>query len=357
MVIYGARRVGKTTLSKEILANQAREGKRTAYYNAELLPYSQRFATTDPLKLREAVGNADIVVIDEAQHINNVGLSLKILVDTYPEIQIIATGSSSFDLVNKIGEPLVGRARLFQLQPLSITEVAHNPIDTYSLLEPMMIFGGYPSVFGVHSQEAKRELDEIVGGYLYKDIFALERVKHSKKLVELLQLLALQMGNEVSYSELATNLRIDRATVEKYIDLLEKCFVVFTLRAFSRNCRKEISKSCKVYFYDLGIRNCLIQSFNPFYARNDIGALWENFCIVERMKRNSFIGQYANLYFWRTYDQQEIDYIEEYDGVLHAYEFKYSPKAKVKTPRLFLETYPSEFNVVHKDNWHEKFIK
>ncbi|GHU10969.1 ATPase [Alphaproteobacteria bacterium] len=349
IVLYGARRTGKTTLSKEILADQARNGKRTTFFNAELLPNSQRFATTDPLKLREAIGNVDVAVIDEAQHIENIGLSLKILADTYPEIQIIATGSSSFDLVNKIGEPLVGRARHFLLQPLSLTEVANNSIDMDSLVDSMMIYGGYPAVFGKYPEDAKIELDETVSGYLYKDILTLEHIKHSDKLVKLLQLLALQVGNEVSYSELAKHLGIDRATIEKYIDLLEKCFVIFRLRAFSRNSRKEISKNNKIYFCDLGIRNSLIQNFNPPHMRNDIGALWENFCIVERLKRNAFVGHLANKYFWRTYDQQEIDYIEEYDGVLHAYEFKYSPKAKVKTPKLFLETYQSEFNVIHRE--------
>lgn len=356
IVIYGARRTGKTTLSKEILADQARNGKRTAFFNAELLVNSQRFSTTDPLKLKGFLGNVDIAVIDEAQHIENIGLSLKILVDTYPEIQIIATGSSSFDLVNKIGEPLVGRARHFLLQPLSLTEVANNPIDMDSLVDSMMIYGGYPAVFGKYPEESKTELDETVSGYLYKDILTLEHIKHSDKLVKLLQLLAFQIGNEVSYNELAGHLGIDRATVEKYIDLLEKCFVIFCLRAFSRNSRKEISKNNKIYFYDLGIRNSLIQNFNSLHMRNDAGALWENFCIVERMKRNSFVGHLANKYFWRTYDKQEIDYIEEYDGMLHAYEFKYSSRAKIKTPKLFLETYKSEFNVINRENWCEKLI-
>jgi predicted AAA+ superfamily ATPase len=342
IVIYGARRVGKTTLSKQILTRESEKGKRTSYFNAELLPVSQSFSSTDPLVLKQAEGNADLIVIDEAQHIPNIGLSLKILVDTYPEVQIIATGSSSFDLANKVGEPLVGRARYFHLNPLAVSEISDGYIEQLSLTDRMLIYGGYPAVLGQDAEAAKSELDALVGGYLYRDILAFETVKHSDKLVKLLQLLAFQIGSEVSCSELGTALGMDRSTVERYMDLLEKCFVIFRLRALSRNKRKEISKNNKIYFYDLGIRNSLIQNFNRPNLRTDLGGLWENFCIAERLKRNTFAGHRPNMYFWRHYDGQEVDYIEEYDGILHAYEFKYSPKAKFKKPEFFhgiLRTY------------------
>ncbi|MCL2311293.1 MAG: ATP-binding protein [Firmicutes bacterium] len=356
IVIFGARRVGKTTLSKQILLNEENAGKRTAFFNAEDLRISSQLETTDSRILRNVIGNVDIAVIDEAQHIKNIGLVLKILNDTYPELQIIATGSSSFDLSNKTGEPLVGRARYFKLYPLSLKETSDHYIDQYANIDQMLVFGGYPSVFEKYKNDRIEELNTIVSGYLYRDILSIDAIRHSDKLVKLLQLLAFQIGNEVSYNELGVSLGMDRATVEKYIDLLEKCFVIFRLGTLSRNLRKEISKNNKIYFYDLGIRNCLIQNFNDLDLRTDIGALWENFCIVERMKRNSFVGHYSNNYFWRTYKQQEIDYIEEYDGVLHAYEFKYSKKAKVKTPNLFLETYPSEFCVVNKENFLDGFF-
>jgi predicted AAA+ superfamily ATPase len=251
---------------------------------------------------------------------------------------------------------MTGRARRFVLNPLAITEISENYIERHSTLNQFLIYGGYPSVFGKGRGQSILELSEITANYLYKDVLTFENVKGSYFIASLLLLLAHQVGSEVSYNELAMSLKTTRATIERYIDILEKCFVIFRLRALSRNCRKEISKNCKIYFYDLGIRNCLIQNFNPLHIRDDVGALWENFCVVERMKRNSFVGHLANLYFWRTYDQQEIDYIEEYDGVLHAYEFKYNPKTKVKIPKLFLETYKSEFNIVNSENWYEKLI-
>ena len=356
VVIFGARRVGKTTLTKQILSEEEKSGKKIAFFNGEDLRVSSQLETSDPSILKNVIGDVDIAAIDEAQHIKNIGLVLKILNDTYPNLQIIATGSSSFDLSNKTGEPPVGRAKYFKLYPLALKETADDYVTQYANIDQMLIFGGYPSVVGKCRDEMIEELNEIVSGYLYKDILALDSIKHSDKLVKLLQLLALQIGNEVSYNELGTNLGMDRATVEKYIDLLEKCFVIFRLRPLSRNLRKEISKSCKIYFLDLGMRNCLIQNFNNLDLRTDVGALWENFCIVERMKKNSFVGHYSNNYFWRTYKQQEIDYIEEYDGLLHAYEFKYSAKVKVKIPDPFLENYSAKFEIINQENFMEKFI-
>lgn len=356
IIIFGARRVGKTTLSKQILSDENLKGKKTVYFNAEFLEVSRVFSIPDPVQLKLAIGNANLVVIDEAQHIENIGFILKVLVDTFPDIQVIATGSSSFDLNNKIGEPLVGRAKYFHLNPLSILEIAKNYIEKLSWIEKMLIYGGYPSIINLDAKEAQIELSTLVSGYLYKDILAFEAIKHSDKIVKLLQFLAFQIGNEVSYNEIGTNLGMDRSTVERYIDLLEKCFVLFRLKPFSRNLRKEITKNNKIFFYDLGIRNSLIQNFNSLELRNDVGNLWENFCIIERLKRNSFVQHIPNVYFWRHYNGQEVDYIEEYAGALHSYEFKYNEKAKIKSPKIFLDNYYDDIQVINKQNIFKEFI-
>jgi predicted AAA+ superfamily ATPase len=357
IIIYGARRVGKTVLCKEMLKTEESKGKRVLYLNCEHHEVRNRFTVANPADLKKPLESAEFIVLDEAQNIENIGLILKILADSYPELQIVATGSSSFDLADKTGEPLTGRARRFVLNPLAITETSDRHVEQCSHLDQMLIFGGYPSVFGQGIGRSVEELSEITANYLYKDALIFENVKGSSFIEKLLQLLAHQVGNEVSLNELATTLGVTRATVERYVDILEKCFVIFRLRALSKNSRKEISKNFKIYFYDLGIRNCLIQNFNPLHVRNDLGALWENFCIAERIKRNSFIGHRANLYFWRTYDQREIDYIEEYGGAFHAYEFKYGAAAKIKPPKLFLETYPSEFAVINRDNWYDQLLQ
>lgn len=356
IIIYGARRTGKTTLSRMILDEQEKLGKRTLYINCEFLDAQKGLATTNEKLLKSYLGDNDIVVLDEAQSIPNIGRILKIVVDTYPEIQIIATGSSSFDLSNKLGEPLVGRSRQFILYPFSLSEIRNNANfhDTISQIDKLLIFGSYPAVYSMGEEDAKFELMNIASNYLFKDILEFEQVKNSKTLQKLLELLALQLGNEVSYSEIGQKLEISNHTVMRYIDLLEKCFVIFSLRSFSRNLRNEINKSQKIYFYDLGIRNALIQNFNKLDLRLDVGGLWENFCIVEKLKYNQANNIFFNKYFWRMYSGQEIDYIEEYDGNLHAYEFKYNPKAKVKKPSKFLETYENtSFNIIHRDNWFE----
>jgi uncharacterized protein len=361
IVLYGARRVGKTFLSKQILKNQAKSGKKVLYINCELLDAKKNIETTNEQDLKKYLGNADFVVFDEAQHIKNIGLTLKILVDTYPEIQIMATGSSSFDLANNVGEPLVGRKREFILYPLSMQEIIDNANfhEASSNLDSVLLYGLYPAIYKLPYEQAKKDIQEIASSYLYKDILMFENIKNSSLLLDLLQLLALQIGNEVSYNELATKLGINVRTVEKYIDLFEKCFIVFSLRALRRNIRNEVSrKSKKIYFYDLGIRNALIQNFNKLDIRQDSGALWENFCIIERLKHNQAQDFFSNQYFWRMYSGQEIDYIEEHDGKLDGYEFKYSPKAKVKKPSKFLEAYEnSSFSVVHRDNWFEFLLK
>lgn len=356
ILLYGARRVGKTTLAQAILQVQESKGKRVRYFNCESLNVKSKLETMNELKLKEFIGDNDLIVLDEAQSINKIGHILKLLVDTYPEIQVIATGSSSFELANQIGEPLVGRSRTFQLYPFSVEELKTKMdlIDLSGKKESLMRFGSYPSVFNSSEDDAIQELDEIASKYLYKDILSFENIKNSSIILDLLKLLALQIGNEVSYHELGQKLELSSATVRKYIDLLEKCFIVFSLRAFSRNLRKEIGKSQKIYFYDLGIRNALIQNFNTLDIRADVGALWENFCMVERLKFNQTHKHRCNKYFWRMYSGQEIDYIEEYSGKLEGYEFKYNPKAKFRKPTRFLETYEnSSIKVIDSDNWWE----
>ncbi|MEI8054805.1 MAG: ATP-binding protein [bacterium] len=358
IIIYGARRVGKTTLSKQILKEQELLGKRVSYLNCESLNVKPRLETTNEILLKDFLGEKDLIVLDEAQNINKIGLTLKILVDTYPEMQIIATGSSSFDLANQIGEPLVGRSREFKLYPLSIEEIKgkFNLFDLNGRLENIMRFGTYPSVFNKSEEEAKDELYNIASKYLYKDILAFESIKNSSILLSLLKHIALQLGNEVSYSEIGQILGCSKIVIKKYIDLLEKCFIVFSLGSFSRNLRKELGKSKKIYFYDLGIRNALIDNFNSLDTRNDIGSLWENFCILERTKYNQNHKNYYNQYFWRIYSGQEVDYIEEHSGKLNGYEFKYSPKAKFKKPTRFLETYEnSSVQIINSENWY-KFL-
>ncbi|MDP3989178.1 MAG: ATP-binding protein [bacterium] len=349
IILYGARQVGKTTLVKKILSEYAEKGK---YLNCENLSVQQGLATEESSTLKSFLGDNSLIVLDEAQKIPNIGLKLKLLVDTFPELQIIATGSSSFDLANSLSEPLTGRTFHFMLTPLSVEEIrSHTDLFTVSAqIEKLMRFGSYPEIYSLTDDVAMEHINEIASAYLYKDILQFEGIKKSSIVQKLLQLLALQLGQEVSYNELATQLKVSRPTVQKYLDILEKSFVVFTLRAFSRNKRKEISKSVKVYFYDNGIRNSLIQNFNPLSLRDDVGALWENFCISERYKYNVSHRHQPNSYFWRTYDQKEVDYVEEANGEIHGFECKWNPEKSIKIPRTFIETYSADVTVVTPKN-------
>jgi hypothetical protein len=353
VIIYGARRTGKTTLVKEILKDYPENSR---YINCEHLVNKDALASRNIEKLKSFLGNYKLIVLDEAQNIDSIGHILKLLIDTYPEIQIIATGSSSFDLANQTGEPLVGRSRSFLLYPLSLNELKSQ----YDLpfieakLEHFLRFGSMPSVFNLSNEEAIEELNQITSHYLYKDILIFEGIKKSQIIENLLKVLALQLGSEVSFREISQLIGITHNTVARYIDLLEKCHIVFSLDSLSRNPRNEIKLSKKIYFYDLGIRNSIIQNFNALDLRNDIGALWENFCIIERMKLQQTKNIYYNKYFWRTNTQKEIDYIEEYGGVLHTFEFKWNPKKKVPQPSLFKELYPENtFTIINKDNFWE----
>ncbi|NIA10008.1 MAG: AAA family ATPase [Nitrospiraceae bacterium] len=355
IIIYGARQVGKTTLSKKILNDFKENGK---YLNCELDSVQQGLSVIEAEKIKSFLGNYRLVVFDEAQNIKNIGKVLKIMVDTYPDIQIIATGSSSFDLADKISEPLTGRNFTYLLYPFSVREIVKQFDAFYgeAKIETILRFGLYPEVFSLSDEEAKNRLDEISSNYLYKDILRFDRIKKADVINKMLMLLALQLGQEVSYIEIGKQLGINRLTVERYIDLLEKSFIIFRLRAFSRNKRKEISKSVKIYFYDLGIRNSLIQNYNPSELRADIGALWENFCIIERKKYLEEKGKRVNSYFWRTYDQKEIDYVEEAEGIISGYEFKWNSKKTYRLPKEFVEKYGAQVEKINRDNFW-KFLE
>ncbi|MDR2395479.1 MAG: ATP-binding protein [Endomicrobium sp.] len=357
VLIYGARQVGKTTLCKQILKKYSTT-KKTAYFNCESLEVKTAFETTSKNLLCMALDNKELVVLDEAQNINNIGLTLKIIHDVFPNICVIASGSSSFDLINQVGAPLTGRSVPFILYPFSVKEIKNNFgfTETIGKLNEMLLTGAYPSILGISESLAQESLSIMAGNYLYKDVLTFEKLKNSNKLLELLQLLALQIGKEVSYSEIGQRLGMSHSTVSKYIDLLEKCFIIFKLRSFSKNPRKEISKSIKIFFYDLGIRNALIQTFTPLNLRTDIGALWENFCIVERKKLNNNLQKRVNQFFYRTFTGEEIDYIEEYNGTMEGYEFKYS-KYKIKQPKKFISNHAlSDIKCINKGNWFEFLI-
>ena len=351
IILYGARQVGKTTLVKKILEEYKGEAK---YIDCDLISNSEALSAREPNLLKSFIGDYKVVVIDEAQRVKNIGINLKILHSYFPEMQIIATGSSSFDLANEINEPLTGRAIEFLLQPLSIGELKqkYDVLDLKPRLEQILRFGLYPAVFEKPEEIAQKKLEIIVSNYLYKDILAFDKIKKSDILLRLLELLALQIGSEVSLNELGKKLQISHLTVDKYLDLLEKTFVIFKLRSFKRNLRSEIGKPFKVYFWDLGVRNTLIKNFNPMRIRNDVGGLFENFCIVEKMKQNLNTGKLVNSYFWRTKDQKEIDYIEEYGGKLHTFEFKWNAKKQANLPTSFAESYPEHsFEVINQENW------
>lgn len=354
IIILGARQVGKTTLSKQLLKKY---GSEDDYFNCDLLSVRRAFENNEAKELKRIIGKSKFIVIDEAQRVKNIGITLKIIHDTYPDIQIIATGSSSFDLASKTNEPLTGRSIEFQLFPFSIGELSqiYKKYEFASAIEQFLRFGTYPEIVGKSEKDSILLLEQLASNYLFKDILEFEQIKKPDLIVKLLQLLALQIGSEVSRHELATALGVNRNTIDRYIDMLEKSFVIFRLKPLSRNLRKEITKKDKIYFYDLGIRNALISRFNNLEVRDDIGGIWENLCIVERMKYLSNNMIFHNKWFWRTHDQKEVDYIEEYNGKFEGYEFKWSTK-KVVFPKDFLEAYPnSTISLVNLENCLEFF--
>jgi predicted AAA+ superfamily ATPase len=352
LILYGARQVGKTTLINQLLANN--KDKTQSIFSGDDIDIREKLKPTNFEKLISQTGTPDILIIDEAQRVENIRLTLKILHDNRPQMQIIATGSSSFDLANQINEPLTGRSLEFVLYPLSILEVAANGIEMDRAKEKFMQYGSYPNIYQSSGDLTQKLLKNLTNQYLYKDILQFETIQKPQAIHNLLKLLAYQVGNEVSLQELANKLDLNKRTVSKYIDLLEKSFIVFSMTSFSKNQRKEIGKSTKIYFYDLGVRNQLIENFSELRFRNDIGALWENFCILERRKYLEYNQINVNSYFWRNYQQQEIDYIEEKDGVLNCFEFKWNDRKKAKLPNSFKEAYPDHtFKVINGDNWLE----
>lgn len=355
LVVYGPRRVGKTTLITTFLE------KTTLKYrldSGENIRIQEILSSRDFKKIKEYAAGYELIVIDEAQNIPNIGLGLKIIVDTIPNIRVLVTGSSSFTLAHQVGEPLVGRKNTITLYPFAQVELS----ETFSLydlaqrLEEFLIFGSYPNVLIAQTQAEKITfLNEIVDSYLLKDVLAIDSIKKSKTLIDLVKLLALQIGSEVSLNELAQQLNVNARTVEKYLDILEKGFVIVSLGTLKRNLRNEIRGKRKYYFYDNGVRNALLGNFSDLTVRNDIGALWENFLFIERLKKRSYQDIYATTYFWRTYDQKEIDLIEEREGKFFAFEFSWKPKKIRRTvQKEFLSTYPgSEIQVINQENYRE----
>ena len=351
VLIFGARRVGKTVLMRQLISNF--DGK-TMLLNGEDYDTLALLEERSVANYRHLLEGVDLLAIDEAQNIPDIGSKLKLIVDEIGDICVIASGSSSFDLLNKAGEPLVGRSTQFHLTPFSQREIAptETALETRQNLESRLIYGSYPEVVTLDTFERKADyLRDIVSVYLLKDILAIDGLKNSGKMKDLLRLIAFQLGNEVSYDELGRQLGMSKNTVEKYLDLLSKAFVVYRLGAYSRNLRKEVTKAGKWYFYDNGIRNAIIGNFNPLSIRQDIGALWENYLIGERIKANYNGGLSKEFYFWRTYDNQEIDLIEESSDSLIALEFKWGNK-KPNVPGAFKEAYTNAtFDVVNKDNY------
>jgi predicted AAA+ superfamily ATPase len=352
LLILGTRRVGKTFLIRSI---QQKLEQPIVNLNGEDFEVRELLKNITAANYNLIVGSAKLLIIDEAQAIPDIEKILKFMIDTIPTLTVLATGSSSFDLLNKAGEPLTGRKIQFNLYPLSQLEL--GSIETYveatQHLEERLVFGGYPELLQLESYNEKSEyLLELIQSYLLKDILAFEGIRQSDKIIRLLRLIAYRIGSEVSYNELATQLGMSKNTVENYLDLLCKVFIIYRLPAYSTNHRKEISKSSKWYFFDNGIRNAIINDFKLLNLRNDIGALWENYLISERIKRNKYLKKNVEYYFWRNYSQQEVDLIELWDGRVHAFEFKYSSDKKVKPPPAFSTAYPeASFERIAKDNY------
>ncbi len=353
IILYGARQVGKTTILNII------KGK----YENMLILTSENNAVKEVLeskninRIKLLFGQAKLIAIDEAQKVDNIGEVLKFIHDEKLGFQLIATGSSSFDLSNKVSEALTGRNIKFIIYPLSIEELILNKSGLWLIenLDQLLIFGQYPEILNADLVEKKILLNHLSSDYLYQDVLQMEKLRNAGEINKLLKALALQIGSEVSYNEIGQTIGMAPQTVEKYIELLEKNFIIYTLNCFSRNMRNELKKSKKIYFCDLGIRNALLNNFTDLENRMDNGALWENFCINERLKHNQIHQKLKNIYFWRTYDQAEIDLIEESNGTLTIFEFKLNPKkTKVKFPSSFLNHYPvKEMHVIHKSNFHE----
>lgn len=340
LVLFGPRRVGKTTLLTEFIADSK---DNVVSYKGDELSTQHAFEIADSVALQPYIGTADVLTIDEAQAIPNIGQTLKIINDTMPHVSVVVTGSSSFELAGQIGEPLTGRKTTRYLFPITLSELLADkvtPKRTFqNILPQLLVYGMYPDAITSKTNDERADfLRELVDSYLLRDILAYQEVKGSRTLLQLLVLLAYQVGNEVSHTELGSALGIDKNTVARYLDLLEKSYIVFRLGGFSRNLRSEVTRKAKYYFYDIGVRNAVINNFNPLEIRDDIGKLWENFIIVERLKMRTYTNLYANQYFWRTWKQNEIDLVEERAGKLYGYEMKWKDKS-VSAPYEWKESY------------------
>ena len=357
VILYGARQTGKTTLATHILDAS---GKKVMAVNADQQKYIDVLSSKDARKLKGLIGKNEILFIDEAQRIPDIGINLKIIHEELPELRVFITGSSSIHITSQVTEALTGRKFVFSLYPLSLKELNYHysSFEIDDMLEELLIYGSYPEVFteqGYH--EKKLILEELGSSYLYKDIFELTGIRNKRKLSDLLRLLAFQIGSEVSIHELSQQLNLSRDAVNHYLYLLEQSFIIFRLSGFSRNLRKEISKMDKFYFYDNGIRNMIINNYNPKPYRNDLGALWENFVLAERQKYLSYLQIPVNNYFWRVYTGGEIDYIEEHSGNLWGYEIKLNKSSKTKPPKTWTKSYPeSSFEVISRENYQQFLI-
>ena len=352
IVIMGARQVGKSTLLRQMLG----ERQDVIWMNGDDLDIQELFSSITSTRIRAILGSKRLLVIDEAQRISDIGLRLKLITDQVPDVQVIATGSSSFELASKVNESLTGRKREFRMYPLTFGEMVQHTqfLDEVRMIPHRMVYGYYPEVV-CNPGDERAILKELSDSYLYKDILSFDSINKPDKLVRLLKALALQIGSQVSYNEIGTLIGLDSKTVERYVDILEKSFIVFRLGTFSRNLRNELKASRKIYFWDLGIRNAIIGNLAQIENRTDAGELWENFVIAERMKRNAYKCSFAQSYFWRTRQQHEIDYLEEEDGILYAFEFKWNlRKANVKCPESFKTAYPEAvYKVITPENIEE----
>ena len=351
IILVGPRQVGKTTLLRQILEES--HFSEILFLNCDEPETIRMLENVSSTELKKIIGSKRIILIDEAQRVENIGITLKLITDNIPDIQLVVTGSSAFDLRNRLNEPLTGRKFEYHLYPFSTEELVETTsyMEEMRLLEQRMIYGMYPDVVN-NPTDAQKLLYELNNSYLYKDILMYQDIRNPDLLTKLLTALSLQLGSEVSYNELGNTIGAKSETIERYIELLEKVFIIFRLNSLSRNLRNELKKSRKIYFYDNGVRNALIQNFKSLELRTDTGALWENYMVGERKKYLEYHEIYSNTYFWRTHAQQEIDYIEERNGILYAFEFKWNEKKKAKIPNSFAEAYPQhEFCCINRSNY------
>ncbi len=354
ILVFGARQVGKTTMLEDLMDNRS---ENILHISGDEPDIREQLTNITSSQLKSYIGNNQILVIDEAQRIPNIGLTLKLVTDKIKEVQVIATGSSSFEIANTVNEPLTGRKYIYDLFPFSFQELVahHGLLEEKRQLENRLIYGSYPEVV-VDMHDRQKHLKLIADSYLYKDLLVLDTIKTPKLLEKILKALALQVGSEVSYSEIARLVGADKATVEKYIHLFEETFLIFTVPAYSRNVRNELKKSRKIYFYDCGIRNAVIGDYNPLHRRTDIGALWENYLIAERRKLLRYNEVDARQYFWRTTQQQEVDYVEETTNELKAFEYKWGDRKKAKFPKTFTRAYSEASTEIITPKDYEGFL-